>query len=218
MLLPTEDLQNACLRTLVADVMADLIIGNGIGGKASEGWLLCDGIVKSIEKGKRVADKQAIRARVEPDKRSRLEKFGLLASNTKNQQQTSQMETSKSATASHAFWRIMQYCYVTFTTIRMILLGLLAAWSAPSRERSAAVQSMTKAGYDTSSPIARSEEAPPVAGKRPILAFAMFRVVSQLLELPHRMPWTLGLIGLVQYHLVSGLLMGFGATNGILDT
>lgn len=48
-LLPTEDLENACLRTLVAEVFSELILGNGIGGKACDGWLLWEALTKIIQ-------------------------------------------------------------------------------------------------------------------------------------------------------------------------
>ncbi|KAF3491648.1 uncharacterized protein GIQ15_01165 [Arthroderma uncinatum] len=43
-LLPTEDLQNVCLRTLVGDILADLLLGGVVGGKVAEGWFIWDAI------------------------------------------------------------------------------------------------------------------------------------------------------------------------------
>ena len=48
-LLPTEDLENSCLTALVGQIFSEMIIGNGIGGKASEPWLLWEGITKTAE-------------------------------------------------------------------------------------------------------------------------------------------------------------------------
>ena len=39
-LLPTEDLENGCLRALVAEIFSDMILGNGVSGKACKPWLL----------------------------------------------------------------------------------------------------------------------------------------------------------------------------------
>ncbi|EDO04496.1 hypothetical protein SS1G_06979 [Sclerotinia sclerotiorum 1980 UF-70] len=39
-LLPTEDLENDCLTSLVSQIFSEMILGNGIGGKACEPWLL----------------------------------------------------------------------------------------------------------------------------------------------------------------------------------
>jgi hypothetical protein len=45
-LLPTEDLENDCLTAIVGQVFSEMIIGGAIGGKASEPWLLWEGITK----------------------------------------------------------------------------------------------------------------------------------------------------------------------------
>ena len=211
-LLPTEDLRNPCLRTLVADVVADMILGTGVAGKASEGWLLYDGIAKMMKSGKTKVENKTSGSQVEMGTRSRLEKFGLVSS--KERKQTgSEIEKGRSSTISETFWRVIQYCYMTFMTIRFVLLGVLAASSAPSRAQ--ATMQKTAETYHVTSPIVAGVE-PPSAGKRPVLSFSIFALVSQLLELPCRMPWMYGLISLGQWHLVSGVL-GIGAANGILD-
>ncbi|EAS32895.3 PXA domain-containing protein [Coccidioides immitis RS] len=45
-LLPTEDLENVCLRTLVGDILADLLLGEIVGGKVAEGWFIWEVITK----------------------------------------------------------------------------------------------------------------------------------------------------------------------------
>ena len=213
-LLPTEDLRNSCLRTLVTDVVADMILGTGIGGKASEGWVLYDGIAKAIKNGRAKFENKASGRDLDRSSRSRLEKFGLVSAKQKKPN-GSGIENKRSFTISDTFWRVIQFCYMTFMTIRFILLGLLAVSSTPSRDRNALFKKPAKTDHATS-PIAWGVEAPSAAGKRPILTFAIFGLVSQLLELPCRMPWMYGLISLGQWHIVGGVL-GIGATNGILD-
>ena len=213
-LLPTEELRNPCVRTLVADVIADMILGTGVGGKASEGWLIFDGIAKAIDSWKAKVETRMSGAELETDTRSRLEKYGLVSSKEKHQSRGTGGSRGP-ISVSAAFWRIVQCCYMTFMTIRFVLLGLLAAAStAPPRDLPA-VKRVTKSDYATP-PIAAGVEAPSAAGKRPILTYSIFEVLSQLLELPSRTPWTHGLISLVQWHLVGGVLQ-VGATNGILD-
>lgn len=218
-LLPTEDLRNPCLRTLVADVMADTILGNGIGGKASEGWLLYDGIIKLVENGKSKAETTARGAGPGTDTRSRLEGFGLVPPKEGDRDGSNNViRVGIWSTLSDAFWRIAQYCYITLVAIRFFLLGLFAAASAPPRDRSATDNRMMNKSHYVALPIAASVEAPSsAAGQRPVLTFSILGLVSQLLELPCRMPWTYGLFSLVQWHLVSGVLLQVGATNGILD-
>jgi hypothetical protein len=68
------------------------------------------------------------------------------------------------------------------------------------------------------SPMTSAVEAP--GGEtRPILSYAVFGLVSQVLDLRWRMPWIHGLLNLIQWHLTTsgGLLMGVGATDGLID-
>ncbi len=78
-LLPTEDLENACLRTLVADVLAESILGNAIGGKSSEGYFIWETITKIVTLVKTRIQPKVTGKEIEVDTRSRLEKFGLLS-------------------------------------------------------------------------------------------------------------------------------------------
>ena len=48
-LLPTEDFENDCLTSLVGQIISEMILGNGIGEKACEPWLLWEGITKMAE-------------------------------------------------------------------------------------------------------------------------------------------------------------------------
>ncbi|KAI9684227.1 MAG: hypothetical protein M1829_003498 [Trizodia sp. TS-e1964] len=47
-LLPTEDLENSCLRTFVREVLSEMILGSGL-GKVCEGWFLWEAISKLVE-------------------------------------------------------------------------------------------------------------------------------------------------------------------------
>ena len=51
---------------------------------------------------------------------------------------------------------------------------------------------------------------------RPILAYSVFSLVAQLLELERRMPWTAGGLAWGRHHLVDGALR-VGAYDGPLD-
>jgi hypothetical protein len=225
-LLPTEDLGNPCLRTLVSDVIADMILGNGIGGKASSGWLMWDGIAKILEQSKPDVDNattatataaKASNKQVEMtrDGRSRLEKYGLLSVGSKDKEDTDSYESQKHSTISETFWKIIQHCYMIFLAIRFVTVGLLVAASETTRSQKT-WQSMSNAN-DAITPIATEMEAPSsTASKRPILSYSIFGLVSQLLELRSRMPWMVGAISLAQYHLIDGVLQ-VGATEGMVN-
>lgn len=206
-LLPTEDLENACLRTLVADVIAENILGNSIGGKVCEGWFIWNSITKLVEVVKAKLEPKATGEQLEVDTRSRLEKFGLLAEKTRDEKYSQQRRRT---TFSSLFWRVLQYGYMAFLTVRFVILGFAAAYSQPLRSLSA----MKNAASSDSSPIDRKIESH--HDLRPIVSFRIFRLVSVVLDLSSRMPWLSGCMALLQHHLMFGPLK-VGATDGMLD-
>lgn len=207
-LLPTEDLENVFLRTLVADVIGETILGSSIGGKASEGWFIWGSIVKVIDV---IQARLAIKASGEEhdtNTRSRLEKFGLLS---ERGQSTQPSKHPLRSMHSRLFWRILQYGYLTFLTLRFVILGLFATLSqSPQPSLSA---SKTAEGLDTP-PIAKIVEPP--TPPRSILKFKFFSLISVLLNVPLRMPWLSGSLALLQHQLIQGPLR-VGATNGLLN-
>lgn len=203
-LLPTEDLENACLRTLVADVIADSILGNSLGGKVCEGWFIWGGITKLVDVAKARIEPKASGEEIEVDTRSRLEKFGLLSE--KGQRQKASTEDRRS-TFSSAFWRILQYGFLTLMTIRSVILGFITASSRPMRS----TWTSKTSGSSESWPMEEQREAP-----RPMLSSKMLSVISVLLDLRSRMPWLSGSLALLQHQLIHGPF-GLAATNGILD-
>lgn len=206
-LLPTEDLENACLRTLVADVIAETILGNSIGGKVCEGWFIWGSITKLIEVVKAKAEPKATGEQIEVDTRSRLEKFGLLVDRNDNKEPSKERRWS---TFSSVFWRVLQYGYLTFLTVRFAILGFSASYSRPLRSL-------------TTSKTGSTGEKSPMEGRvkmsrmtRPILSFRVLSLFSILLDLPRRMPWLSGSLALLQHHLIHGPLR-VGATDGMID-
>lgn len=206
-LLPAEDLVNPCLRTLLADVMGEMILGNGVGGKACEGWLIWEGITKVVMNVKaRVTPKES-RGETVLDKRSRLEKFGLLSEKDEVSQQ--QTDRSRSPVMSQVFWRFLQYGYLIFTIIRFIAVGFVTASSSPSRSP----PTSSGANQDV---IPTKERAKARGCKRPVLTYKMFSLISLMLGLSERMPWLCGSFSLIQYHLIYSAFK-VGATDGLLD-
>ena len=203
-LLPTEDLENACLRTLVADVIADSILGNSIGGKVCEGWFIWAGITKLIDVVKERIEPKARGEQIEVDTRSRLEKFGLLSEKGENRQVG---EDDRRSALSSAFWRILQYGFMTFMTIRFVMLGFITAYSRPMRS----TWTWKTAGSSEAWPMDERGEGP-----RPMLSFKILSMMPVLFDLRSRMPWLSGSLAMLQHQLIHGPL-GLAATDGILD-
>lgn len=203
-LLPTEDLENACLRTLVADVVAESILGNAIGGKMSEGYFIWGSITKIVTIVKARLEPKATGEEMEVDTRSRLEKFGLLS---ERGEAMGPKADSKRSAASALFWMVLQYGYMLFVAVHFTAQGLIAASSGP--RRSASISNVMP-----SSPTSSAHQ--PLRPTRPILDYKTFSLTSVILNLPLRMPWLAGALSLLHYHLVTGPFK-LAATGGILD-
>ncbi|KAL2826850.1 PXA domain-containing protein [Aspergillus cavernicola] len=207
-LLPTEDLENACLRTLMNDILADLILGNEVSGKVCEGWFLWESTTKlldvlSREKHVGHGDNTAV---TESSRPNRLQQFGLLSS--KNGENDCSSSTIQSQ-ASSWIWHILQYAFLAYMTLRFIVAGLfrvastppVALTSRPSLPGSLVDELPTKYGH---------------IGKRPVLGYRLYGMLSQLLDIPQRMPWLGGLLALFQYLIVAGPGR-VGDTGSVLD-
>lgn len=215
-LLPTEDLQNACLRTLVSDIVADLILGQGISGKACEGWFLHETCIKMVEVIKARIKPKTKGDEVEQDTRSRLEKFGLLS--PKDGDSQPHLSDNDQSLILALFWRALQFVYLSFLLIRFVVVGLNRARSLPSWRHSLP--------SSTPSPIAKTEGSPSTLSKswptlpsppqRPILDYHFFGLCSTLLDLSTRMPWLTGLLSLCKYGLLTGSGR-LGAADSLLE-
>ena len=204
-LLPTEDLENVCLRTLVADIIAELIIGNSIGGKCSEGWFIWETISKITTILRVRLEPKLTGQEIEEDRRSQAEKVGFVS-----EQDHKTRQHRRQSTTSEMFWRLLQYGHLAFIAIRFVIRGLMAGYQQPPR--SSTTPSTVNLGE--LSPMAKpTERSLPL---RPILTSNVFSLLSNLLSVDARMPWLSGSLRLLQYHLVSGAFPT-GATDGIID-
>ena len=146
---------------------------------------------------------------------------GIASGPRPDQGRPSAMSRMRTSLLAEIFWRALQYLYLAYVGLRFVIEGLVAAAAAPSRDAPARRRGH---GGDRLSPTGASsvESAPSAAAaasssqRRPILAYAVFGLVSQLLQLSERMPWTVGLLALAQHHLVDGALR-VGARDGLLD-
>lgn len=209
-LLPTEDLENSCLRTLVTDVVAEAILGRSIGGRVCEGWFIWTSVNKLVEAVKAQVNPRATGEEIEVDTRSRLERFGLLSERGED---TRSSKDGRRSAFSEVFWRLLQYGYLTIITVQFVIVGLFAASSEPRRSSWSA-----KHTADSPMAIAKATEAP-AAVLRPILEFRIFALLSTVLDLSFRMPWLSGSLALLQQHLISSpmMMLRVGAVDGLLD-
>lgn len=209
-LLPTEDLQNAPLRILVSDIIADLILGQALSEKICEGWFIHDAITKAITLLRDTVEPKASGEQLRIHTKSRLDRFGLLSTEDKSKSSVQSLDESKVA---RWFWRIMQWAYLTVTAIWSVMQGLLHARRLPKRFHLS--QSSSSSGSLKISSASKTADRE-VASPRPVLAYRISNFVSDLIRLQERMPWLGGTSMFWQHVLLYGTGQ-LGATNSVLD-
>lgn len=223
-LLPTEDLENGCLRALVAEIFAEMILGNGISGKACEGWLLWEAIT-SIAKvaqtpGTGDYDLQSEDGNPEQSK-TRLEHFGLLSPARNDHAEAPRALDAEShhkttTSLSGFFWAVVQYALFACMAMRALISNLATSSSLPSRfvtSEQSPVEVPRQSGHAHAD---ASLSRRPLGAKRPIVSMKMWSCVGQLVELDLHMPWLSGSLSMLHW----GLLVGpgkVGGTDSILD-
>ncbi|CZT51761.1 related to MSS51 protein [Rhynchosporium secalis] len=214
-LLPTEDLENDCLTTLVGQIFSEMILGGGIGGKASEPWLLWEGITKMAEVIQTKLPNNKAQNRVE---RSNSDLQDFVPPNMTGKK-------TRSWKLGHSlhktFWLVLQYGFVAFTAIRFLIVTLATATSLPSRIApttkitgstlaSDQIESSESIASDNSSAIRR------ISSKRPIVEMKIWSCASSLLELNARMPWLNATLSFLQWTSLVGP-WEVGDTDGMVD-
>lgn len=216
-LLPTEDLENASLRTLVGDIVADLILGQAVAEKVCEGWFLHEAITRVVDIIKARVEPKASGEELHQDTRSRLEQFGLLSNKaTEVPHYSSQNRQSR---PSAMFWQVLQWIYMGSIFVRFILVGMFQSRHLPTRfahvphSASSPIRTKTASDRSATSHLTPTDEDP---WPRPVLTYRMCGLISTLLDLSARMPWLASFFAFVEN--VLGLGPGrLGSANSILD-
>ncbi|KAJ5042797.1 uncharacterized protein L3040_004190 [Drepanopeziza brunnea f. sp. 'multigermtubi'] len=208
-LLPTEDLENDCLTSLVGQIFSEMILGGGIGGKASEPWLLWDGITKIAEVIKTRLPQSKAQVRVQ---RSNSDLGG---STPLNATAKGMKLWGLGGSLQKTFWLVLQYGFVAFTAVRFFLITLATASSLPSRiQPSTKINGSRSAnGYDDPDPVSSKRQ---ISSKQPILTMKIWSCASTLLDLEARMPWLNATLSLLQWAAITGP-GEVGITDGMVD-
>ena len=214
-LLPTEDLESDCLTSLVGQIFSEMIIGNGIGGKAAEPWLLWEGIMKIAEVIQTKLPNNKARVRLE---RSNSDVSGQGLKDVSGRRAKS---WGFALSAQKWFWLFLQYAFLTFTTIRFIIITIATSSSLPSRippkmkiTGSASLENDLESPKYIDTRPAADYQNPPL--KQPILNMKLWSCASTLLDLDARMPWLSATISMLQW----GCIIGpgeIGSTDGMVD-
>ncbi|KAI1502253.1 PXA domain-containing protein [Biscogniauxia marginata] len=206
-LLPTEDLENNCLTSLVGQIFSELIINNLIAVKVSEPWLIWEGLTILA---------RLIRRKSSPE----VSEVG--QGNTAEDTDTTRVSLSKGNhiwSVHQAFWSVVQWGFLAVSAIRLIITIVLLSWSLPPRSASSFVRPLDSASHDPeekSHHPSAALETPLLSQKVPILDFHIWSCVSNLLEMEARMPWLCGALSMLQWAALRGPGK-IAAYDGILD-
>ena len=218
LLLPPEDVQNPCLRVLVSEIFAEMILGNGVGGKACEGWLIWEGITKTLQSLYPAA--VPVVEQASNGQSGRLEQFGLLTTQDDVLPiDTSNSDRGWSELILQVLWQLMRGLLTVFAGARTGLNAYQNAATLPERQdQTRADRTLDMSASDASMLSERSHFIEPsqTSSKRPILEMSAWSISSRLLGLSARMPWLTGCLSLMQQLLVYGP-GSVGCTNSRLD-
>lgn len=197
-LLPTEDLENECLTSLVGQILSELIIGGVVVKKASEPWMIWSGLaILADVMGRRRHDAQ---------RRVAKRKGGA-------------MSGAKGFSVSWLLWSLLHYIFAVMTFIRIFVTTVATSRSLPLRGQNLTAQK-DKPATTHHDPFGASDRSPgqlpwdPV--RTPILAFCAWPTMSNLLKVDCHMPWLLGCLSMVQWVAIAGpgRIAGY---NGLID-
>ncbi|KAF4466835.1 hypothetical protein FALBO_6285 [Fusarium albosuccineum] len=185
-LLPTEDLENPCLTALVEQIFSELIIGNVIVNKASQPWLLYEGI--------------CISARVIREKKE--QSVATSKSRAESSESGLEVKGRRVWSVRSMFLGVIQLGMLVVGSLRFITTALVMASSLPARttplEEKEEMMDHEKSASTSSNP--RSSDLT----KTPILSCRLWTCIGNLLELSLRMPWLDGFLSLLQYGAING--------------
>lgn len=203
-LLPTEDLENTCFRTVTCDILADLLFGKIVSDKVCEGWFLWGTVAKLVSELK-------TRWMERKSKEGRLGAFDPSPTESHASHGDGLSHKGQSRLSS-LLWGILQFCYLTYVSIRFVVSGLFRVASTPS-----------KGSVSTSSPVFSINPAKGAPGSTesgmsgsPVIKYRFFGMLAQLADVPRRMPWLGGMLALVQHQLLTGPGR-LGESGGVVD-
>ena len=191
-LLPTEDLENPCLTALVEQIFSETLIGNIIANKASQPWLLLEGIciiTRLLREKKDKAKQQIVSGQ----------------HSSKNGKQPLRHH----GWSLHSFFvSVLQLVIVTASIVRMVVQTIVLSSSLPSRFSQASETAAVRPDGTTYNDIPSSVHYPnascPPAARTPIISFSIWSCLGQLIELPLRMPWVHGFLALLGHYSLRG--------------
>jgi hypothetical protein len=196
-LLPTEDLENECLTSLVGQIFSELVIGDIVANRVAEPWFIweCLTILSGTIRRKRAGS----------------------ADIDSSEPEFMPLKAQKESSLRRLFWSVVQWCLLAASFIRSLVISTITSRSLPSRAGIRQRRDITgrKRGLKPTDP-GSLLEADSELVKVPVLTFKIWPALSNLVQLDIRMPWLLGLLSMIQWMAVAGPGR-VGGVGGILD-
>lgn len=186
-LLPTEDLENECLTSIVGQILSELIIGGVVVKKASEPWMIWTGLTILSEVLGR-------------------------SSSSSSKKRDGAPQEAKPFSISGLLWSFVHCIFTLLALIRASVLMVATSRTLPSRGQpfpiKKVVMQQQQHHLDGSDSVATT--------KTPILAYGIWSTISNLIHMERRMPWLVGSLSMAQWLAIAGpgRLASF---DGILD-
>lgn len=208
LLLPTEDLENDCLTSLVGQIFSELIIGNVVANKLAEPWMLWEILIIVSNVIRRPISNSSTRSTT--------------GTSNKNSQPTIPVRTFS---IHGLFLGILHWCFLAAHLVRILATTVVSSRSVPPRARyyndittrrshgDKMTRQMT-ASQVTSSAGLFETRAEPV--KVPVLMFRLWPAITDLIQLDLRTPWICGTVSFLQWMAMTGPGRIAGV-DGVLD-
>jgi hypothetical protein len=207
LVLPPEDLENPCLHVLVTEIFSEMILRNALCGKASEPWIIWEGVQKgvhvlrpNIHRGRPVSVTSS---------HGQLENYGLVTNSLERQNRDMRpMRTSRVQVVVQVFWMTVQFVALAWQSLRSLVIALMHDSSIPARQhRLMEDKSPNKVRLSAVHPGPRpnpQHTLPKTGNKRPVLAMRGWTCISTLISIEQRMPWFSGALSLIQWAGIHG--------------
>ncbi|KAL1889821.1 hypothetical protein Sste5346_008679 [Sporothrix stenoceras] len=221
-LLPTEDLENECLTSLVSNIFAELLVGNVLAGRVAQPWMMYEivGLVAKIVREKMDGDDNDKGPKQLAKKRRAAPKL------LQKQTQSGQSGNWITTTAAPVFWSVLKIGFALFASIRFLVTSITLSRSLPLRgivvtkvkepiaekEKETSTKDSNfldvKLKPSSASIYSVATVATSVAGTDepvvPVLAFSVWATISNVVQLDVRMPWLYGGLSMLQWLAMAG--------------
>lgn len=197
-----------------------MIVHNAICGKASEAWLIWEGVTRLIRTLRPDCNPQKS-ADDNPSTINKLEQFGLLSSpKITDKQELRRARGGRLDLIAQVFWTTLQVMMTLWLLLRSLAIALMHASSIPARPcRVGKAATLDKVRVSAVVPDSRPNPQHTIltsSEKRPVVKMHVWTCISRFTAIERRMPWLSGILCLIQWLSLYGPV-GLCRTNSTLD-